>query len=88
MKLSKTYTLRQVAGENILVNGGQCINYSAVFSLNDTAAWLWNRIGDCDFEEEDLVRWICDEYEVDEAVAREDVHNMILLWKQYGMIAS
>ena len=66
--------------------GRTTVNLAAVFSLNDSAAWLWRKIGRQEFTEETLIGWILDEYEVDESVARSDVHDMLLLWHQYGML--
>lgn len=84
MKLNKKYTLRKVADENILVRSSGPVDMTSVFSLNESAAWLWNRIGDEEFTEEKLVEWLCAEYDVDVDVARCDVHSLVLLWKRYG----
>lgn len=84
MKLNDRYHLREVAGENILVNESGTVDMTSVFSLNESAAWLWNRIGKEEFTEEKLVEWLCAEYDVDPEVARADIHDLVLLWKRYG----
>ena len=84
MKLNKKYTLRKVADENILVRSSGPVDMTSVFSLNESAAWLWNRIGEEEFTEENLVEWLCAEYDVDADVAECDVHDLVLLWKRYG----
>lgn len=87
MKLDSSFILRDVAGEHMLVNSrASTVDMSAVFSLNDSAAWLWHRIGECEFSEPLLVQWLCEEYEVPEDVARADVRDMVALWRQFGMI--
>lgn len=87
MKLNPSFILRKVSGENMLVNTeAKGVDMTAVFSLNDSAAWLWNRIGDSEIDEDLLVEWICGEYEVEEDVARRDIRDMLALWGQYGMI--
>lgn len=87
MRLNPEYKLRVVAGENMLLNvGPKTVNLAAVFSLNDSAAWLWRKIGRQEFTEELLVEWLLDEYDVDADIARADVHDMLLLWHKYGML--
>lgn len=87
MRLNPEYRLKVVAGENMLLHiGRKTVNLASVFSLNDSAAWLWRKIGRQEFTEDILVGWILDEYEVDENIARSDVHDMLLLWHQYGML--
>ncbi len=84
MKLNKEYCLRKVADENILVRRSGQVDMTSVFSLNESAAWLWNRIGEEEFTEEKLVEWLCAEYDVDVEVAECDVHSLVILWKRYG----
>lgn len=87
MKLDSSFILRDVAGEHMLVNSrASTVDMSAVFSLNESAAWLWKRIGDSEFTEPLLVEWLRGEYEVPEDVARADVRDMVALWRQFGMI--
>ena len=87
MKLNPVFILRDVAGEFVLVNScATAADVSSVFSLNESAAWLWNRIGSEEFTEPQLVEWLLDEYEVEREVAVTDVHDMVLLWKGFGMV--
>lgn len=87
MRLNPVYKLRTVAGENMLLNTGRkTVDLANVFSLNDSAAWLWRKIGNQEFTEEQLVEWVLDEYDVDADVARADVHDMLLIWHKYGML--
>lgn len=87
MKLNHAFILNEVAGEFMVVNTGtQTVNISKVYSLNRTAAWLWEKIGYREFTEELLVEWLCDEYVLDPALARKDVHNLVLLWRNSGML--
>lgn len=87
MKINQAFKLNEVAGEYMLVNtGDRAVNLSTVFRLNETAAWLWGKIGEESFSEEMLVNWLCDEYEVTREVAAEDVSAMVKVWKEYGML--
>lgn len=87
MKLNRNFRLDKVGEEQVLVNTtANKADLSAVFSLNEPAAWLWRRIGEGDFSEKDCVDWILSEYEVSRKVAEKDVHSMVLLWRRYGMV--
>ena len=88
MKISSDFRVDEVAGEYLLVNVG-CTGktHTTVFSINEPAAWLFRRIADNEFDEADLVKWILDEYDVSEDIAAQDVHDMVMLWKEYGILA-
>lgn len=87
MKVNQAFKLNEVAGEYMLVNTGErAVNLSTVFRLNEPAAWLWRKIGTESFSEEQLVNWLCEEYEVTREVAAEDVSAMVKVWKEYGML--
>lgn len=87
MRINKSFQLRAVAGEYILVNASaKTADMSKLFSLNEPAAWLWKQIVDVDFTEDMLVGLITGEYDVDEDVARKDVHDMVRLWGSFGML--
>lgn len=62
------------------------VNMTNVFTLNGTAAWLWQKIGTEDFIPEDLCSWLCEEYDVDPDTARKDVASLLDSWKEYGLI--
>lgn len=93
MKINPDYRLRTVAGENMLLNEGvRKVNFNALLTLNEPAAWLWKRAADyCresgqGFTEEQLVGWLLDEYEVERDVAAEDVHGIVGQWREYGVV--
>lgn len=87
MRINRDFTLRTVAGENMLVNTkGKTSDLSTFFSINDPVAWLWNKIGIQEFTEDLLADWICEEYEVSREVALADVRDMIKVWRTYGIV--
>ncbi|MCQ2065785.1 MAG: PqqD family protein [Bacteroidaceae bacterium] len=87
MKLNLNYRLNRVAGEYMLLDTTRTrIDMNRVFSMNEPSAWLWRRIGSQEFDEPMLVDWICAEYDVSRELAAADVHNMVCLWKEYGML--
>lgn len=51
MKKKQGFTLRSVAGEQVLVPEGLAnIDFSRIISFNDTAAFLWQRLGNDEFD--------------------------------------
>lgn len=87
MKLNHAFHLNEVAGEFMVVyTGARTASLPKVYSLNRSAAWLWKKIGDTDFTEELLVDWLCEEYVLPRDIARQDVHNLVVLWQRSGMV--
>ena len=71
MKKKPGFKLREVCGEKLLVPEGEInIDFSNMISMNESAAFLWEAVGDAPFEEADLVAHLLNEYEVDEATAQ------------------
>ncbi len=87
MKIHEKMKVREVAGENIvLMQGPRGTDMSRVVALNSTALLLYQRLLGRDFEMDDAVRVLLDEYEVDEPAARKDVENWVAEMKKNGLI--
>lgn len=87
MKAKKGFELRQICGENIIVaEGADNIDFSSIISMNESSAYLWKNIQGKDFENEDLVKLLTAEYDVDEAVAIKDVAALVEQWRKAGII--
>lgn len=88
MKAKKGFELQNVCGEYIIVPAGiENVDFSRIISLNPTAAFLWERVsGMEEFTVETLVEALLEEYEVEEAVAREDCLLMVERWKELGLV--
>lgn len=88
MKIKQGFELRTVCDENIIISHGvENIDFTKVITLNESAAYLWKKVQDKDFTEEDLVSALMDEYEVDGAIAKADVASLVASWKEAGLIA-
>lgn len=74
MKINPALSLRTIAGEKIVVippkSSGQ---NSLIMSMNSVSAFIWENFQGKEFEVEDVVRLLLDEYDVSEEKAREDV---------------
>lgn len=87
MKAKNGFNLRTVCGENILVaEGEENIDFSNIISMNESSAYLWNRIQGKDFEVKDLVDLLIEMYEVDEKTATRDARLLVDQWKQAEII--
>lgn len=57
-----------------------------VFTLNETAARLWQLMEGKDITPKELAVLLCNEYEVGEEDALKDVEKQLCEWKQSGLV--
>lgn len=87
MKKKKGFTLRTVCGEHVIVaEGRENIDFSKIISLNDSAAYLWENIGDGDFTVAQLTDLLTSEYDVEQSVAQKDATEMAEQWVSAGIV--
>ncbi len=86
MKIKKGFVLRVVGGQNVVVPvGALCKVFHGMINLNETGAFLWKFFNE-DHTEEEAVKALCSEYEVDEERAATDVNKFITTLKSNGFI--
>jgi len=86
MKLNKDLILREVGGEYMIVNPfSDTVDMTQVYSLNETAAWLWQQMEGKEFSVADLVAVLREEYEVDEETATADLTELCQQWIAAGL---
>ena len=77
MKLKKEFILREIAGEYILVPTGETtLNFNGLITVNELGAFIWNNIEKVN-SEEDILKLILDEYEVDKYIAKADLDEFL-----------
>ena len=87
MKKKPGINMRNICGENIIVAEGNVnIDFTNILSLNESAAYLWQRIGDEHFDIDTLTQWLMEEYEVDIDTARQDVIAMVDKWLELNIM--
>lgn len=87
MKLDGNFELKTIVGQSIVVPGKlKNVDFANLLTLNETAAVVWERMTQGEFEVDDLVKALTDAYEVDEAQAREDVVALLAKIRELGMI--
>lgn len=86
MKLNADLVLREVGGEYMIVNPfSDTVDMTQVYSLNETAAWLWQQMEGKEFTLDDMVAVLREEYEVDEATAQADLTELCQQWISAGL---
>ena len=81
MKLNNDLVLREVGGEYMIVNPfSDTVDMTQVYSLNETAAWLWQQMEGKEFTVADMVAVLQKEYEVDEETATADLTELTQQW--------
>ena len=86
MKIKKGFTLRNIAGCNVVVPVGKATDeFNGIITLNESAAFFWSLLQK-DTTVDKMVKKTLDEYEVDEAQAREDIVNLIKTLKDADVI--
>lgn len=77
MRVEKEFVLREVVGDYIIIPTGKTVlDFNGLITVNEVGAFLWNLLQE-DVTEDDLVREVLAEYEVDEKVAREDIQEFL-----------
>jgi hypothetical protein len=86
MNIKKGFRLRNICGENVVVAEGiENIDFSKIISMNESAAYLWQKVEGTSFTADDLGRLLCEEYEVDKATAYKDAQTVCQQWLEAGI---
>ena len=87
MRIKEGFVLRTICGQNVISGEGTAnVNFSKLVSLNDSAAYLFNAVGDGDFTAETLADLLLDEYDVDRETALKDAETLCAQWKEIGIV--
>ena len=87
MKIKEGFLPRQVAGQTVVLPVEDSLDLNMMITLNDTAAFLWEKM-ESESTEEDLVKALLAEYEdVDEATAKTAVAGFIKKLSDNGFLA-
>lgn len=77
MKRNPDLILRSIAGETMLIpTGALAQDFNGMITLNDVAAFIWENLEKVESQDE-LLRLVLDEFEVDEATADADLNGFL-----------
>ena len=64
-------------------------NFTNVFVLNDTAAWIWESVKESGFTVESIADLICGAYpDVNHDRALADARTLVEKWQRFGMLVN
>jgi len=86
MKLKPNLKLRKIGSRYMVVDATDTIDLAHVFTLNKTAAWLWQEAEGREFTAETLAARLCEAFDVDENRALQDVQRQLDEWKTFGLL--
>lgn len=87
MRIKDNLKLRKIGSKYMVVKSSDTqVNLTDVYSLNETAAFLWQAVGTEDFTTDDMVAVLCHEYDVSQEQARADVEYLLKSWKEFGLL--
>lgn len=88
MRIKGHYKVRQVAGENLVVNQGQTHeDMTKIISLNSTALLLWNELQGKDFTVKQAADILVQHFGISEEVAMADASHWADALLKHGIIS-
>lgn len=86
MKTNKSFILREIAGENILVATGEAAQvFNGMITLNEVASFIWKNIDECKTVDK-LIASILEEFDIEEETARRDIESFTAELIRIGMV--
>ena len=87
MRINDRMKVRDMVGEHIIImQSTDKVDMTRVMALNETALFLFNELQGRDFEADDAVRLLTDNYEVSDEVARRDVEKSLADMKKNHIV--
>lgn len=87
MRVEKEFVLREIAGDYIIIPTGKTVlEFNGLVTVNEVGVSLWKMLQE-DISFDGLVEGILEEYDVDEAVAREDIREFLDRLIDSGILA-
>lgn len=87
MKKVNGLVLRQLGNEYMIVAESlDLVNFDRLVSLNDSAAYVWESLGEDIFDSLTVSKLLTERYEVDEDTALRDAKELLDTWLNAGVI--
>lgn len=86
MRVEKEFVLREIAGDYIIIpTGSTVLEFNGLITVNEVGVTLWKMLQK-EVTMEQLVSGILEEYDVEEAVAREDILEFLNTLEKGGIL--
>ncbi|MDR3011432.1 MAG: PqqD family protein [Sphingobacterium sp.] len=87
MKLRSDLVLRTIGSDHLIVDPSQdMVDLSTVYTLNITAAWLWEQLKGKEFNIDSIVELLCENYDVDMDQAKSDAEILLQDFQKQGLL--
>lgn len=87
MKIKEGFVIRDICGQHVVSGeGSRNVNFSKLISLNDTAAYLYDKLQGKDFTAETMADLLTEAYEVARETALADSAKLIATWQEVGLL--
>jgi len=87
MKIAEGFKIRSMLGVNIVVGEGiKRVNFNKIISLNESAAYLWEKVVGIEFTADTLASLLEEQYEVDHETALADSKKIAQDWIDAGIV--
>ncbi|AQX08226.1 PqqD family protein [Elizabethkingia ursingii] len=87
MKLREDLMLRHLGDEYVIIDPEQdMIDMSKVYTLNETAAFLWKELQGKEFNVETVTEVLLAYYNVDHSIAEKDAQRLVQDFEKQGLL--
>lgn len=86
MKIKKGFTMRNIAGSNIVVPVGRAGEiFNGMITLNDSGAFFWELLSK-ETTIDKMVEDVLKEYEANEEQVRQDVEKFVVMLRENNLL--
>ncbi|MCI1648483.1 MAG: PqqD family protein [Bacteroides sp.] len=87
MRIKNDLVLRHIGDDYLVVDPWKgMVDMTNVYTLNETAAWLWQQLEHKDFALSQVVELLLERYDVQRELAEQDAYNLMRLFKGNGLL--
>ncbi|WP_293879958.1 PqqD family protein [Sphingobacterium sp. UBA1498] len=87
MKLRSDLILRTIGSDHLIVDPSQdMVDLSTVYTLNSSAAWLWEELKGKEFNPDTIVELLCENYDVSKEQAQSDAAVLLQDFQKQGLL--
>lgn len=86
MKIKEGFILRTICGQSVVsAEGSANVNFSKLVSLNESAAYLFEKLVGKEFDAAEMADLLTESYEVEREVALADSEKLMQQWQEAGI---
>ncbi|MGJ1262588.1 PqqD family protein [Sphingobacterium spiritivorum] len=87
MRLRTDIRLRKIGEEYIIVDPGQdMVDMSKAYTLNETAAFIWNELQNTEFSVSTIAQLLRDNYDLSPEIADKDAKELVKQLQSEGLL--